>query len=320
LSKLRACSLIACVASIVLPGLSFAQQAPAPEHVDSTQWFLGAYYRHVWVPKFALKPFLERASSISDDGFGITASRVHRGGVTIELGAGYVPYRFAGAFNARGSSIEDTEYATSTLGLVHVTGSLLWPIELHRTLTLELGVGVDFGIITGSLHRTDAYPDGQGRFRPCESALHPATRGPNTNAMGPIPYCEQAYDNRGQPIASNSVDVLGAHYNAKETRVPPVMLIPMLPHAALRFAPVDWLAFKLEAAFGVAQVWVGLSAQIGLGSSRAGAAGPPPARGRRRRSRSRPSHCSRRSRPSPRVACSASCSTRRRNSRSRVRR
>jgi hypothetical protein len=273
---LMACLLATCVASTVLPRSVLAQPGPAPESADTSQWFLGAYYRHVWVPKLLLKPLLERGSSISNDGFGFTASHVQRGGVTAELGVGYVPYRFAGAFNPRGSSAEDTEYATSTLGLIHFTGSLLWPIELQRTLTLELGVGVDFGMITGKLLRTEAYPDASGRFHPCQSALHPGTTGPNSDAKGPIPYCDQALDARGQPVASNPADVSGAHYGAKETRIPPVMLIPMLPHVALRFAPVEWLALKLEAAFGVAQLWVGVSAQIGLGSS-AEAAPPAPA-------------------------------------------
>jgi outer membrane protein OmpA-like peptidoglycan-associated protein len=263
-----ACSLTALIVSSLLPRLAFAEQTSELASEDTSQWFLGGYYRHVWVPSLILSPLFERAPGISNNGFGITASHSSRGGVTAEIGVGYMPYRFNGAFNDQGAVIEDTEYVTSKLALMHITGSLLWPIELHRMLTLEIGLGVDLGIIIGSLHRTEAYADAQGIFHPCQSALHPMTTGPDSDAQGAaIPYCDQAIDKHGNPAASSPADVSGAHYNAKETRVPPVMLVPMLPHLALRFAPFDRVAIKVEAAFGLAQFWVGASVLVGLGHS-----------------------------------------------------
>ena len=51
--------------------LSSVLAAPASaEEPDTSQWFVGAYYRHAWVPNFMLKPFFERAPGVSNDGFG----------------------------------------------------------------------------------------------------------------------------------------------------------------------------------------------------------------------------------------------------------
>ena len=237
-------------------------EQPEPERA---QWLVGGYYRHVWVPKVLLKPFLERAAGISNEGLGITLSRRSSKGPTIQLGLGYTGYHFEGAFAAHDVPVEDTEYITSSLGLLHLTGSVLWPIELSRKWALELGVGVDLGVVLGSVHRSEAYPQ-DGAFQRCRGALDPAVTGPDRDPKGaPMPYCDQAYDASGKPTDTTGPSVAGAHYDVKETRVPPVMLFPMLPHFALRFVPVPRLTLKLEAAFGIAQFWLGVGVQVGLG-------------------------------------------------------
>jgi hypothetical protein len=222
-----------------------------------------------------LAPWFERAPGIGNDGFGITASHSSSHGLTVELGLGYMPYHFKGAFTDQSAQLEDTEYATSKLALVHVTASVLWPIQLHRMLSLEIGLGLDLGVITGDLRRSEAYADAHGSFQPCHGAGNPMTTGPDTDASGTaIPYCDQAFDSHGNPIATSPAKVSAAHYGVNESRVPPVMLIPMLPHLAFRFAPIERIAIKLEAAFSIAQFWVGASVQVGLGRARAQAPAP----------------------------------------------
>jgi len=243
-----------------------ASQADVP---DPSRWFLGAYYRHAWVPKLLLKPFFERAAGVSNDGFGLVVSRLAANGMSTQLGVGYMPYHFQGAFNARGGLIEDTELVTSKLALLHLTGSVLWPVELHRTLRLEIGLGVDLGIIFGSLRRSEAYSDAQGVFRRCSSALQPAVTGPDSDGMGgKLPYCEQAVDSAGKAIPSNTASAQGAQYDARESRVPPIMLLPLLPHVALRYAPSKRVTIALEGAFAVAQFWLGASVHIALFAER----------------------------------------------------
>ena len=252
-----------------LPAAPVQAQNDEARAFGGDQWFIGGYYRQTWIPGFVLAPFFERAPVISNPGGGVTISHRSRSGVSAELGFGYVPYRFSGAFTADGNLVEDTEYVRSKLAFLHLTGSLLWPIELHRMLDLEIGLGVDLGALVGAVRRTEAYPDSNGKFRACDRALQPATTGPDNDETGAaIPYCNQALDSHGNPIASNAASTFGAHYNATERHIPPIMLIPMLPHIALRFAPHERVAFKLEAAFGLAQFWLGFSVHVGLGLSR----------------------------------------------------
>lgn len=242
-----------------------AQASAALTPEETEQWFVGAYYRHAWVPSLMLKPLFERAAGINNHGFGLSVSHASRGGGTVELGLGYQAYHFEGAFNPNDAAVEDTEYVQSNLALVHFTGSLLWPIPIHRKVIFDLGIGLDFGLVTGNLRRTEAYPR-DGAFHPCEGALNPGIVGPDADAQGdPIPYCEQAYDSSGARAETSGATVSGAHYNDAETRVPPLMLVPMLPHMALRFLPSDRVAIKLEAAFGLVQFWLGASIHIGLG-------------------------------------------------------
>jgi outer membrane protein OmpA-like peptidoglycan-associated protein len=244
---------------------ALAQSRPVEGASGGEQWFVGAYYRYDWIPSAILAPFFDIAPSIANHGFGLAVSRRARDGFTAQFGLGYMPYRFRGAFVGDGQPIEDTEYISSSVALVHLTASLLWPIQLHRMLALELGVGVDLGLLIGSLERTEAYPDSDGRFHACDAALQPALLSPSTDVDdNRIPYCEEAFDRNGDPIESNPANVSGAQYREKDDRVPPVMLFPMLPHIALRFAPHPQFAIKLEAAFGVAQFWIGASLHVGF--------------------------------------------------------
>jgi outer membrane protein OmpA-like peptidoglycan-associated protein len=249
-----------------LPNSALAQQPEDTFTSHRSQWFMGGYYRYAWVPGATFAPFYERAPSITNQGFGFIASHRSGTGVTAELGLGYMPYHFSGLFTRNGALIENTEYVSSNLALLHLTGSFMWPVPLHRMLTLEIGLGVDLGAVLGQLRRSEAVPDAKGVLRPCDGPLQPSTTGPDKDNKGAaMPFCEQAYDANGKPTPTNPADVAGAHYGAIEHRVPPVMLVPMLPHLALRFAPNPRIAIKLEAAFGLAQVWVGASVQIGLG-------------------------------------------------------
>jgi len=120
-------------------------------------------------------------------------------------------------------------------------------------------LGLDMGIVTGELKRTEAFrATPGGAFGPCTGVLNPAILAPSGT-----PYCNVALRN-GVPVTTNNFDELGEQYGVIETRVPPVALMPALPEIALRFTPHRNVAIKLEAAYGVFQFWFGLSAAYGL--------------------------------------------------------
>ena len=145
---------------------------------------------------------------------------------------------------ASGDPETDTEWVESDLGLIHLTGSVLWDTDLSEKFTFEYGVGLDLGILVGDLVRTEAYKSGS-EFRKCVDPLAP----------DPV-YCELP---NNAVAGTDAYDADGAHYNVVEKRVPPVGGAFMLPHLTLRYQPIPELAVKLEAAYGIVQLWLGLS-------------------------------------------------------------
>jgi hypothetical protein len=139
----------------------------------------------------------------------------------------------------------------SSLSLLHLRGQMLWSTDIvDNMLSFEYGVGLDIGIVLGEMTRSEAYRDTSGAFQPC---FRPAVPNPL--------YCDIP---QTLGAGTDAYDAYGAHYNVVEKRVPPVMLIPMLPALALRYTPLPELAIKLDAAFGLMQFAIGLSAAYGV--------------------------------------------------------
>ena len=223
--------------------------AAAPEAPPT--WFLGAYFQTAFVPSFMLKLFLDEAPTVTSVGFGVTATHRNKDGMSLVIGLGYAGYSFEGPFKIAGDPDTDTEWLISSLGFLHLRGQMLWSTEIvPNTLSFEYGVGLDVGVVLGELTRSEAYRDAGGAFHKCNGPLNPPSG----------LYCEPTASG-GQTDAYNQE---GAHYNVVEKRVPPVMLIPMLPALALRYTPMPKLAVKLDAAFGLMQFALGLSAAYGV--------------------------------------------------------
>ena len=223
--------------------------APAPKEPPS--WWFGAYLQGAFVPSFMLKLFLDDAPTVSNLGFGVTATHRNKDGMSFVIGLGYAPYSFAGPFRISGDPETDTEWLDSSLALLHLRGQMLWSTDIvDDMLSFEYGVGLDIGVVLGEMTRTEAYRDASSTFQPCAGPAVP----------NPI-YCDVP-QSLGRP--TDAYDAYGAHYNVVEERVPPVMLIPMLPALALRYTPIPELAVKLDAAFGLMQFAIGLSAAYGV--------------------------------------------------------
>lgn len=205
-------------------------------------WFFGPYFRFVLVPAFIPQLFLDEAPTVANPAFGANATM--RGEtVNIVFGLGYTGYSFKDPFRAQGDPPEDTEWVESNLGLVHATASLLWDTDLSKMFAFEFGFGADLGIVTGELRRTEAYPTAGGGWAPCVAPLNPNPA-----------YCQ---------LPSVPYDEMGEHYDVVEERVPPVALVPMIPHLALRFTPATEWVVKAEMAYGIVQFWWGISAAYG---------------------------------------------------------
>ncbi len=252
--------------------------APAPSALD--HWWFGGYYRHQWIPSYMTSAFFARAPSISNDGFGFTATYRTGNGLNIELGLGHMPYRFHGPFLAKDSEITDTELVRSDVDLWHITSSLLWDIEFHPMVALEIGFGIDFGLLTGHVIRNEAYLDpATHTFKDCKGPHMPDVLGPALDATTPgLLYCAEpengSYDPATGDYQSDAPNKKGEQYNVRDNHVPPVMLFPMVPHLALRIQPIKYLAIKGEFAFGVVQMYAGVSLEVNFGFAKHA---PPPA-------------------------------------------
>ena len=236
------------------------EQAPPPEpprpaSQPAPSWWFGAYLQGAFVPSFMLKLFLDDAPTVSNVGFGVTATHRNKDGMSFVIGLGYAPYSFAGPFRIAGDPEPDTEWLDSSLALLHLRGQMLWSTDIvDDMLSFEYGVGLDVGVVLGDMRRTEAYRGPSGEFQPC---------------MGPdpvgLPSPSGGYCDRPQGVGqTDAYDAYGAHYNVVEERVPPVMLVPMLPVLALRYTPIRELAVKLDASFGLMQFAIGLSAAYGV--------------------------------------------------------
>ena len=201
-------------------------------------WYIGPWFRYLIVPSFVLNLFLDASPTVASPAFGLNATMRGKT-VSWVLGLGYTSYNFEDPFLAKGDPVLDTEWVDSSLGLLHATTSILWHSKLDRAFTFEYGFGADLGIVWGDLRRSEAYPYPSGKWAPC---MGPGNPDLSYCEPGPVPYDER-----------------GAHYDVEEKRIPPVAILPMLPHLALRMKPAKHWAAKLEAAYGILQLWVGLS-------------------------------------------------------------
>ena len=246
----------------VPPGANAADvETPQAEEAEPESpyepWFFGGSYRHIWVPSYMMQVWFDRAPSITNNGFGLALTHRSEDGFSLVIGAGYTPYDFDGPFLAAGNPDEDTEISTSNLKLWHVTASVLWSVIFHEMLALEIGLGLDFGVLSGDVMRTEAYSTAGGGYDACAGPGMPPINAPSGTL-----YCDTAAN--GATVTTDPM-VEGEHYGVREDRILPVFGGLNLPQLALRFAPHRYVAVKAEFAFGIVQMWAGASLQIGFG-------------------------------------------------------
>jgi hypothetical protein len=214
-------------------------------------WSFGPYFRFVIVPAFMLKLFLDEAPTPANVGFGASATyRSSSGSPSFDMGIGYTGYGFTGPFRTKGGDENDTELVKSNLGFVHLTGSVLWESDFAEDkLAVQYGFGLDLGIVTGKLMRSEAYRTPTGGWAAC---IGPGVPNPA--------YCQAPLTAAGIAAGTDPYNVKGEQYNVQEKSIPPVMAFPMLPRLGLRYTPIPDFWVRLDAAYGIAQFWFGLSA------------------------------------------------------------
>ena len=219
---------------------------PTAAPQGSRAWSFGPYFRFVVVPSFMLGLFLDLTPTPANAAFGATATYRTEDGPSFDFGIGYTGYGFSGPFRKQGGNPGETEWVESDLGLVHLTGSILWEAKISEPLAFQYGFGLDFGFVTGELRRTEAYQTASGGWAKCAGPNAP----PGIYCLPPITGA----------IGTDPANKDGEQYNVVDTGIPPVFGLPMLPQLALRYTPIPDLVLRVQAAYGIAQFWFGLSA------------------------------------------------------------
>jgi outer membrane protein OmpA-like peptidoglycan-associated protein len=250
----------------------------AGPRIPRKQWFLGAYYRQIWVPAIFEKIFVDTAPSIStgfykpEPNIGLLLTYRNAEGFSIIFGLGYDNYKFEGLYRAQKDPPENSEWIKSNLAIWHGTFELSWSTPLGDFFALEYGLGIDLGFLTGDITRTEAYKDTNKKWHKCNSWGNPNTSYDGNPADM---YCDEPQAHKDNPTAIPPVTTdksgdSGAHYGVKVGKwtengdIPNFLPIPMIPKIGFRFAPIEQLVFKIEAAYGIMEFWAGVSVHVAI--------------------------------------------------------
>lgn len=226
------------------------------------QWFIGAYWHHLFVPQAIEKLFFTEAAPIStglfkaEPNIGLLGTWRNAKGFAVQFGFGHHSYHFYGVFQKKGDEDIAAEFVKSTLDFWAANIAVLWTLKIVEEFGIELGFAGDLGLVTGDVVRDEAwYSRPEHKWYRCNSKYDTHLNGDGKD------YC-------GDPKHGADTDPsgkFGEHYNVKVGTwsnggdVPNIFFFPTIPMITLRFAPIRELVIKWEAGYGIAQFWTGFS-------------------------------------------------------------
>ncbi|NOY91701.1 MAG: hypothetical protein GXP55_10915 [Deltaproteobacteria bacterium] len=262
-------------------------EAESPSAVDPTDpheedskdyYFLGAFYRHSFIPSFMIDLFTQEATRARNPGFGLEFT-MRKAGFSIITSLFYQRFAVDGPFLANGDPPAQVEFIESDLFTVMGGVDFMWSTPINDMFSFEYGMGVGLGVVGGDLVRTEAYPDdGPGSvdgFSPCVGPGTGPGAAPNGGVQPGSPasaggggYCDAPsgstqsvdYTDRdgGRHTVRTNIDgQRGAQYHIKARRwtnggsVPNVWFRLSLPHIALRFKPIHQFQMRVDGGFDI---------------------------------------------------------------------
>jgi hypothetical protein len=227
-----------------------------PRELEDTEYFfLGAMYRHVFIPSF-----IQRVAPIQG---GIEAQNpaaglsftYRRNNFSVSANAWWSGAQGEGYFRENGDPRTDTEYVLADLGVVFLSAEFLWAFPVVDWFAIELGFDLGLGVVYGGIERTEAYESSNGAddWRPCSGPGNPSGA-----------YCEPPAPD---PCYINA----GGHYQCREPNwtteggdVPVVVPWLSVPHIALRFKPIRQVQIRIDGGWGIYNFFVGGSVSYGF--------------------------------------------------------
>lgn len=223
-------------------------------------WFLGAFYRHVFLPEFMLNIFFDRSTSTNNPGVGAEVT-YRKKNFDIIGSVWWQGYSGEGPFLGKGDPDIETEFNESSLSVIYAGATFLWSIPLSDIFAFEYGAGVALGYVIGDLERTEAYPStGEGSVDGYARCNGPNDPEEQSN------YC--APTRSGGPTDPDGED--GEHYGVLAQRwtdggsVPNLFLWISVPHLALRIKPIHQVMMRIETGFSTGGFFLGASTAYGF--------------------------------------------------------
>jgi hypothetical protein len=216
-----------------------------PHELENTDYFfLGALYRHVFIPAF-IQRVAPVQGGIDADNPGVGLSFTYRRnnfGVTANLfwnGA-----QGQGFYRENDDPPTDMEHIIADMGVVFVTAELMWSIPIVDWFAVELGFDLGFGFVYGTIRRSEAYESSPGAndWQPCNGVGNPSAQ-----------YCE----------ASGDYGVTEPNW-LENGDIPIIVPWLSVPHVALRFKPIRQLQIRIDGGWGIYNFFAGGSVSYGF--------------------------------------------------------
>lgn len=207
------------------------------EHPHEDYHHLGVFARGIIAPKFIQNIFADGGFTAHNAGVGAFYN-YRRDGLNIIAEVWWAGFHGTGAFKGVNEPDHAMEILESELEVVFGNIVLMWSIPIASWLAIEVGFGIGFGGVMGSLYRTEAYPDGDGGWEKCAGPFDPRAN---------PAYCPPSESQGGE----------GQYQRAEGTPepfnftggVPPAWFWLDLPRVAVRIKPLRQLQIRVEGGF-----------------------------------------------------------------------
>ena len=228
-----------------------------PDETNHDYFSFGAFGGGVLIPGALIAAFVQfQGSNPLNGGIGgFFAWR--RNGLTLTVEVGYQGLGGDGFYRGNNAVETEQEYVRSQLGIVFGQLAFQWAIPVTAWFSVDLGIGIALGGMTGNLTRQEAYPDAtqQYHYSACQGEGVP-------NAQ----YCEGPVERPGTNGRLDDSRVHGGTYQMTNNGapgtgpnpfyfgdggVPPIFGWLQLPRVSLRFTPIRQLLIRLDVSYNL---------------------------------------------------------------------
>lgn len=182
-----------------------------------------------------------------------------KNGLSVIAEIGYVDLRGNGFYHGSSAADSEMEYVSSQLGVVFGSFVFQWAVPVTPWFSVDLGIGVALGGVTGNLYRQEAYPDSTQPY-----GYHVCDGPGNPNGA----YCEGPVEMPGPSGRLDDSRVHGGTYQISNNGgagsgtgpnpfyfgdggVPPMFGWLELPRVTARFTPIRQIQIRLDVSYNL---------------------------------------------------------------------